>query len=239
MNMRARMPRFTLLACTLGTLATSSACLWLRDLESLTNATDRPDGANATDGSLGGVGSEAGADGGLLGGGGCPGRAGPTMVAVPGSNYCIDSTEVTFKDYRAFLAAADASAPQHPGCGWNTSFEVMSEVAGEPDNRPVRGVDWCDAVAYCQWAGKRLCGRIGGGSAPLDDLADPAVSQWYRACSMAGARLYPYGGSFTPGQYNGGTDSGVTEPVHDRATCEGGYAGVFDLSGNAREWEDS
>lgn len=229
----ARVPRIKLLALAIGTLTSSSACLWLRDLESLSDApTNRSDGASASDG---GVVTE----GGSLGDGGCSGRAGPAMVLVPGSDYCIDSTEVTFKDYRAFLAAANASAPQHPGCTWNTSFAVMSDVVAEPDDHPIRGVDWCDAVAYCEWAGKRLCGRVGGGSAAFGELANAAVSQWYRACSMAGARIYPYGGSFEPERCNGGTGGGSADSVRNRARCEGGYAGVFDLSGNVREWEDS
>ncbi len=116
------------------------------------------------------------------GDGGGAGRAGPTIVKIPGSSYCIDSTEVSFADYRASLAVADVSAPLRPGCAWNTSFEIMSEVIGEPKNHPIRGVDWCDAVAYCEWAGKRLCGRIGGGSVTYDEFADAIRAS---ACAAA------------------------------------------------------
>jgi formylglycine-generating enzyme required for sulfatase activity len=109
-------------------------------------------------------------------------------------------------------------------------------------------VDWCDAFAYCAWAGKRLCGKIGGGPSPFGSPADPSVSQWFRACSAGGAKTYPYGDQFNGmacvgDQYDGqpgyqmGSDT--AQEVGSAQSCQGGYPGVFDLSGNVREWVDS
>jgi hypothetical protein len=69
---------------------------------------------------------------------------------------------------------------------------------------------------------------------------DADASQWYRACSKAGTRKLPYGD-----QYNGAYCFGVDNPalapgpVATAPNCEGGYDGLFDLSGNVAEWEDS
>jgi formylglycine-generating enzyme required for sulfatase activity len=109
-------------------------------------------------------------------------------------------------------------------------------------------VDWCDAYAYCKAVGKRLCGKIGGGSNAFGAPADASMSQWYRACSMGGTRPYPYGGMYSDtacvgDAYDGAPgyqfDSDMPQEVGTVPTCEGGYPGVFDLSGNMKEWEDS
>lgn len=101
-------------------------------------------------------------------------------------------------------------------------------------------IDWCDASAYCKWAGKRLCGKIGGGNIQQADEADPTKSEWFNACSKGGTLTYPYGGTFNGAACNG-QDNGVGDsvPVGSKETCEGSFAGIFDLSGNLWEWEDS
>src|SRR6478735_3883801 len=57
----------------------------------------------------------------------CPGDAGPIAVHVggPENRFCIDTTEVTVKQYAAFLAAADAGkvGPQPTACAWNTTYQ--------------------------------------------------------------------------------------------------------------------
>jgi len=123
----------------------------------------------------------------------CP----PRMVRI--DSFCIDATEVIERDYGAFLTAKKGdTSGQHPACAANTSFQPEPTLFPKVPTGPVRGVDWCDAHAYCAWAGKRLCGKIGGGTVPKLALDDPEVSQWYRACSKAGTRAFPYGNTYDP-----------------------------------------
>jgi sulfatase modifying factor 1 len=162
----------------------------------------------------------------------CP----PRMVRV--DSYCIDATEVIERDYAAFLEAKKGNTSgQHPACASNTSFDPDPTLFPRVPTGPVRGIDWCDAHAYCAWAGKRLCGKIGGGSVPTLAKDDPEVSQWYRACSRAGARAFPYGDTYDPTACR--TKQSGSVIAGSMTTCEGGYPGIFDMSGNVWEWEDS
>ncbi len=164
----------------------------------------------------------------------CKGTSGPTPIAV--GPYCIDATEVTAADYRVFLATTDSAPPkQSDECSGNTSFAPFLQVE---DDKPVFGVDWCDAVAYCTWAGKRLCGGIGGGSTPLASLLDVKVDEWHRACTKDGAHPFPYGDTFDGTKCNGFGGPGPVA-VASRTGCEGGYPGIFDMSGNLREWTNA
>jgi len=175
------------------------------------------------------------------------------MIGVPspgGDTYCVDSSETTNAAYATFLAAKPSTTNQPSYCGWNDSYTpAYAGPAQGKDNDPVQGVDWCDAYAYCIWAGKHLCGRIGGGSLSYvqNDWKDPAKSEWYNACSAGGTKAYPYGdsynGSTCVGQdYDGVTGtqvSDVVQPVKNAGGCVGGYAGLHDMSGNVAEWEDT
>jgi formylglycine-generating enzyme len=179
---------------------------------------------------------------GPLGDGSCPGEAGPTMVRV--GSYCIDGTEVTTGDYAAFVAADAGGSYQPPQCSWkkgNYANATYSTCDAGP-TCPAGNVDWCDAYVYCKWAGKRLCGAIGSGSAPYEAFADAAVDEWYAACSGPLHHVYPYGNSFDGGLCNGNpavVGDYAQLPVTGNPGCVGGYAGIYDMSGNAAEWEDS
>ena len=177
----------------------------------------------------------------------CPGTGGPTMVAIPvpnGNHYCIDSTEVTRGQYAAWLATNPDPADQTAVCSWNLVFHDSCDwPPGATNNHPANCMNWCDAYAYCRAVGKRMCGKIGGGSNGYSEVANALESQWYRACSSGGQYVYPYGDEF------GGITCNTAGTVWDETVAAGsmggcrstepGFGGVWDLSGNVSEWEDS
>jgi len=164
-------------------------------------------------------------------------------VKVTGG-YAIDATEVTRDQYAAWLATNPSTSGQPSYCSWNADFTPGCEwPPGAKGNDPVVCVDWCDAYAYCAAVGKRLCGKIGGGANAYKDYRDPTKSQWYNACSSGGQNVYPYGDWYSESTCNGyDAKNGGTVPVGSMSGCESsvsGYTGVYDLSGNVWEWEDS
>lgn len=172
----------------------------------------------------------------------CPYPKGAPMVRVSDAHgaFCVDATETTVADWNAFAAAA--ATPSWPTvCAWKTSLSGKSLAL---DSLPITRVDWCDAFAYCAWQGKRLCGSRNG--KPIDGYApanDPAVSEWYAACSQSGAQAYAYGATYDPTSCNGceRTTCDGSAPLvvpGSLATCGGGYVGLFDMNGNVAEWED-
>jgi sulfatase modifying factor 1 len=177
-----------------------------------------------------------------------PSRGGPALVKV--GSFCIDATEVTNAQYAVFWTARAAGrdvAGQIPACSWNVSFTPDTGGATWPfragtEQRPVVNVDWCDAYAFCQWAGKRLCGSTSAMPLQKWDLgADPLRSQWSYACSSGGSQKFPYGNEYDPAACNTGNPVEATSSSIDvgtRARCRT-EAGVYDLSGNVEEWVDA
>jgi formylglycine-generating enzyme required for sulfatase activity len=182
----------------------------------------------------------------------CPSNAGPPMISV--GDFCIDAFEVTNAQYAEFIASP-APKQGHPTCGFNASF-VPSEVGGStpamncpraydpvarPDN-PMSCVDWCDAWSYCAWAGKRLCGKTGGGPHPITEETDVTKSEWLFACSSGGTSAYPYGDTFDRTACSGIECSAMTLPVGTATGCHGAAAPfdqLFDMIGNVEEWTDA
>lgn len=129
--------------------------------------------------------------------------------------YSIDVHEVTTGQYAAFIAAAKRSLPWK----WETV-----DLAQHGD-RPVIGVDWGDAEAYCTWIGKRL----------------PTEAEWEKAARGTDARLYPWG-SQTPTSELANFALGarfsynqVLLPVRSHEAGKSPY-GLYHMAGNAYEW---
>ena len=188
-----------------------------------------------------GSGSSGSSAGGAAGGGGTVEPA--EMVQLP-AGFWIDTTEVTRAQYEAWLQTEPDVAAQNSECSWNDDFTPgCSWPPGEEPNHPVVCVDWCDAYAYCKGVGKRLCGKIGGGTNHPDDWYDATKSQWYYACSSGGVYEYPYGNEYDADACNN-EDSGLdhiaeVRSFEDCQSSEPGFEGVFDMTGNVREWTDA
>jgi formylglycine-generating enzyme required for sulfatase activity len=231
---------------TTAAVALVSGCSLLTNLSGLAGAEGDAGGstdaqvvadAGAVDGESGDASSEADT------GARCPGTGGP--AGVPVGSFCIDATEVTNAQYLTYLIARKGETDgQPPQCAWNAGTGALQPMDPWPvpagsEQLPVVGLDWCDARAFCAFYGKRLCGHIGGGPVDIADRAVATASQWYAACSHEADSLHTYssGNVLTDGGCNFPPSTGPAA-VRTRS-CEGAYAGVFDLSGNVAEWEDA
>jgi formylglycine-generating enzyme required for sulfatase activity len=186
------------------------------------------------------------------------------LQALDGSAYCMDQREVTMGEYAAFVQAKGGDTSGQPAnCAWNKTWEpdlIPPDAWENPEgscdpkgydpstypNKAVGCVDWCDANAYCSWAGKRLCERVGGGLGSLEDAESPATSEWANACTQGGTTKYPWGDSYTNGRcidYTAIQDEGdaardvvANLPSSQCHGAEDGFDEVFDLVGSVQEW---
>jgi hypothetical protein len=188
----------------------------------------------------------------------------PEPHCNPRSGKCIglgiDATEVTMKDYLAWAEGAPAWDDPPEACAWRSGGFIPDDACmkdvpcalhseGPPSAErcedstlPVVCVDWCSASAYCAARGARLCGSLRGGLTHFSDVGDAGESAWTNACSAGGQ--YRYGSGDPPAALEtcsyGGREG--LRPVGSDEKCHSpspGYASLFDMLGNAAEWEDA
>ena len=141
-------------------------------------------------------------------------------------SYYIDQFEITIARYAKFLEATKHSTPP----SWDDEAVTL---AGD---RPVVGVDWEDANAYCKWAGERL----------------PSEAEWEKAARGTDKRRFPWG-DMQPfvdiANYNRGlwvsypitlapVTSGAEGMSIRHGLKDGGKSpyGLYHMAGNAAEW---
>jgi formylglycine-generating enzyme required for sulfatase activity len=169
----------------------------------------------------------------------------------------IDETEVTVEQYSRWQAAVapDEVIWEPTWCAWKTT---RSEPSSDPTDtcvamlrpfeqqpfaprKPIRCVDFCDAEAFCHWAGKRLC-YDGTGLGFQGPRGVP--KEWFDVCTNDLTTIFPWGDDAEAGRCN---TRGAMEPcLSASATCGpltvgqsdscSTASGVRDLLGNVSEW---
>ena len=157
------------------------------------------------------------------------------QVMVPA--FCIDQHEVTNAEFADFVTSTEyTTTAEARGDSkiWDVDARIFFTVAGAdwqhpqgPDSdirklseHPVVHVSYFDAVAYCEWAGKRL----------------PTIFGWEKAARGWDKRPYPWGDTWDDSRLNFyGVRPSATKPVGSYPTGFSPF-GVADMLGNVSEW---
>jgi formylglycine-generating enzyme len=146
-------------------------------------------------------------------------------------NFWVSKFEVTVAEWKEYCNATKKVMPRLPDWGWQ-------------DNEPIVGISWYDAIDYCNWLSSKSslapCYRKSGNEVEWIKTANgyrlPTEAEWEFAAR--GGKLtknFTYSGSEDPkstGWYNENSDN----KPHKVGTKIPNEMGVFDMSGNVREW---
>ena len=117
------------------------------------------------------------------------------------------------------------------GANWRHPEGPGSTIAGK-ENHPVVHVSWFDAVAYCDWAGKRLPTEAEWEYASRGGLKDAVYSWGDENLNQGKPKANTWEGNF-PYQNKQRDGYYLTAPVQNYQP--NGY-GLYDMSGNVWEW---
>ena len=136
--------------------------------------------------------------------------------------FYMDIYEVTNAQYKKFVDANPGWGKDRTPSSYRRSSYLKhwngNSYPRDEGEHPVVYVSWYAAMAYAQWAGKRL----------------PTEAEWEKAARGGLARKkYPWGNSIDSSKANYGRNVGGTTPV-------GSYPpnrhGLYDMAGNVWEW---
>jgi predicted nucleic acid-binding Zn-ribbon protein len=134
--------------------------------------------------------------------------------------------------YDMAIGTTDYGCAGHPDMARITALGVCIDrfeaslgsggrAVSAPGVAPWASVTQAQAAAACAAAGKRLC----------------TYTEWNAACEGLAGNRYPYGPVYDDWACNGADRrEGRALETATLATCEGGYDGIFDMSGNLWEW---
>lgn len=104
---------------------------------------------------------------------------------------------------------------------YESSQGASDQAVSAASATPWVSVTQGEAAAACEAAGKRLCER----------------SEWEAACQGPSGNEFPYGDTYDPEACNGADhQEDALVPTGSMTDCEGGVAGLYDMSGNVSEW---
>lgn len=175
--------------------------------------------------------------------------------------FRIGKWPVTNREFKRFIEAGGYEAREHwSEAGWNWLHRSESDERDLPSwrqrggraqpllwqdpsfgahrsNRPIVGVTWHEAVAYCHWLTRHLrsIGKLDGGEV----VTLPSEAQWERAARGTDGRQWPWGNEWDPSRAN--TMEGeirTTTPVGIYLDGESPYH-ALDMAGNIWEWTRS
>lgn len=123
------------------------------------------------------------------------------------TEFLMDKTEVTWRQFRKFAEATGAPLPPAP-------------LWGTPGDYAVCSVLFDEAKAYCEWVGGRL----------------PTEAEWEKAARGTDGRQYPWGNEWDPDRCNS-LDGGPHRPegAGSFPGCLSPY-GLVDMAGSVWEW---
>lgn len=140
--------------------------------------------------------------------------------------------ELEEESFRTRVEQADAERPMDKPADWTD--ERLANLA-----RPVVGLTWFEARAYCQWLTDRW--RTGGDRAgrpmPAGALVRlPTEAEWERAARLGTGRRFTWGNRWDPDRANTAEGHVLSTTPVGAYPRGGSPAGVEDLAGNGWEW---